>query len=310
MAEPTLTGGLGWELAQILGVAAAIACLALCAIPVRPRQSTPDLTLALKRHELIGWAALGAVALHVIVLLVVDRRVVEHLKLTTPLYQWGGILAALALVILTVPAVATVRQRLWPAHRRFQALHVGFACILLPSMLAHIVATDRYVHGRTGAFVAVTISAAILGALLRARARRAGAPRSAGITARMAFGRNSLWVLGVVGLAILPLLALLLPDASLALREPLVRRGQPLREEFPHDKHRAVECVACHHNYTDKRGFDTCVACHRSHRNDLVLGPEARFHDFCLGCHRDPKPPLKKHGPRTGCSTCHIAPTS
>ena len=304
---PSAQVSIGWELAQGVGLTAAICCLALCAIPVRPRRSAPALVLSLRRHEIIGLLALAAVTIHVIALLIVDPRVVEHLKVTAPLYEWAGLVASLALVALTLPATEAVRRRLWSSHRRFQALHVGFACVLLPSMVAHIAATDRYVHGRVRHVALLVIAITILIALLRARARPAAAARWPGIAAAMAFGRNSGLIIGVVSLAMLPLFALFLPDASRTLREPLIPRILQLRLHFPHDKHTAVNCIACHHNYTDGRGFDTCVGCHRSRRTDLKVGIEARFHDFCLGCHRDPRPPLQRHGPVTGCSTCHAA---
>ena len=49
----------GWEMAQSLGVIAAVCCLLLCLIAVRPRMPW-SCTLSLKRHELIGWIALVA----------------------------------------------------------------------------------------------------------------------------------------------------------------------------------------------------------------------------------------------------------
>lgn len=304
---PSAQVSISWELAQGVGLAGATCCLALCAIAVRPRQSAPALVLAVRRHEIIGLLALGAVAIHVIALLIVDPRVVEHLKVTAPLYEWAGLVALLALVALTLPAIEAVRRRLWSSHRRFQALHVGFACVLVPSTVAHIAATDRYVHGRARHVALLVVAIAILIALLRARARPEAAARPPGIAAAMAFGRNSRLIIGVVSLATLVLFALFLHDASRRLREPLFRRIVQLPLHFPHGKHTAVNCLACHHNYTDGRGFDTCVGCHRSRRTDLKVGAEARFHDFCLACHRNPPPPLRRHGPVTGCSTCHAA---
>ena len=83
----------------------------------------------------------------------------------------------------------------------------------------------------------------------------------------------------------------------------------PLALGFPHDKHRPVNCIQCHHNFADRSGEDSCISCHRSGRAAIRTGAEARFHDFCLGCHRDPPAYLTGHGPVTGCNTCH-APLS
>ena len=94
-----------------------------------------------------------------------------------------------------------------------------------------------------------------------------------------------------------------------ALREPFLPRSERLVLDFPHDKHRAVNCIRCHHNFTDRSGDDSCISCHRSGRADIRVGVEAGFHDFCLGCHRDPPAYLTGQGPVTGCNTCH-APVS
>src|SRR6202790_4151484 len=76
---------LSWGMSEILGLAATLACLALCACPVRPRQSVPPVLLTLARHKPLGWIALGAAALHMLLALAADHTVVEYLKLTSPL---------------------------------------------------------------------------------------------------------------------------------------------------------------------------------------------------------------------------------
>src|SRR6202051_2015988 len=63
---------LSWELSEILGLAATLACLVLCACPVRPRQGTPPVLLSLSRHEALGWIALGWAALHILMALGAD----------------------------------------------------------------------------------------------------------------------------------------------------------------------------------------------------------------------------------------------
>src|SRR5450631_550416 len=128
---------LSWEVSEILGLAATLACLVLCACPVRPRQSTPPALLTLRRHEALGWMALGATALHVLAALVTDHTVVEYLKLTAPLYQMAGIAAFVVLPILAVTSVAAARRRLWRSHRDFQATHIAFGCLLTVLVAAH-----------------------------------------------------------------------------------------------------------------------------------------------------------------------------
>jgi hypothetical protein len=297
----------GWETAQALGLVAAACCLLLCLIAVRPRMPWSR-TLSLKRHELIGWIALAAALMHVGLLLMFDRRVFEHLKPTAPIYEWLGILALMLLLALTVLSLPSVRQRLYAQHRRFQLMHVGMTCVLTPALAIHILTTRRYFHGRIAAAAYVLVSVLALSALLRARARPESENRTPGFISALAFGRHSRMVVGCIGAAVLVLLPLTMGHTLLTLREPIVRRTVGLAIDFPHDKHREVNCVECHHNFTDRTGSDACISCHRSRRPAILVGAEARFHDFCLGCHRDPPAKFEHHGPTTGCETCHVPP--
>jgi predicted CXXCH cytochrome family protein len=293
-----------WEIAQALGLGAIAACLILGVLALRPRAgSTADFRL--RGHELLGWTALAAALLHVFLSVAVDHRVIEHLRPTAPRYEWAGVVALLALLFLTVPAAAAVRRRVWPRHRNFQAAHVGTACLLVVVLAVHVVTTDRYVHGRVHATAYVLLSGIVLLALLRPRTRRPDALPPPQFTGRLVFGRHSRLVLTIVLGALLALIALLKPGATLALREPFLRRNELLVLAFPHDRHRAVSCIQCHHNFVDHSGDGSCISCHRSNRAALRVGAEARFHDFCLGCHRDPPAYLRGHGPVSGCITCH-----
>jgi predicted CXXCH cytochrome family protein len=292
-----------WEFAQALGLCAVAGCLVLCILAVRPRAGGAG-AFPLRGHELLGWLVLAAAALHVGLSLSADHRVVEHLRLTAPRYEYAGILALLALLFLTVPAGAALRRRLWPRHRNFQAAHVGAACVLVVALAVHVLATGRYVHGRARAVAYLLLSGIALLALLRARARRQPA-EPARFPGGLVFGRHSRLVLAIILGALIALLALLRTGTALALREPFLRRSESLVLGFPHDKHRAVNCIQCHHNFADRSGTDSCISCHRSGRSAIRVGAEARFHEFCLGCHRDPPAYLSGHGPVTGCNTCH-----
>ena len=296
-----------WQSAQALGLAAALACLLLLLLPVRPRMPG-RVTLLLARHELLGWVALGCVTAHAVLAPLSDPVALEHLKVTTPLYEWAGMAGLALLLFLCVPARAPWRRRLWTRHRSFQAAHVLASCVALVLIAVHVLTTGRYAHGRLARALGVALCAAALLALLRARARRADGPPSPALPRALVFGRHSRLVLVSVCLCVIGSAALLLPRAGLALREPVAARSERLVLDFPHDKHRDVNCIECHHNFTDGSGADACVTCHRSSRTDLRAGAEARFHDFCLGCHRDAPARFKHHGPVTGCQSCHTQP--
>jgi DMSO/TMAO reductase YedYZ heme-binding membrane subunit len=304
LALPALAGFVGpaWELSQLTGLWAAIACIALCGAPLRPRDARPPTLVSLRLHTGIGWAALILAALHIGGLLLFDHTVIEYLKPTAPLYQFAGIAAALLLVLLVLLSHGPLRRRLWQSHRGFQASHVILACALAALVAVHVVVTARYVggRGRRALYVAATAGALLM--LLRAPRP----PPSARQTpVQLVFGRHSGLIVSAVAISAAALAALLPASVDAELREPLIPRSSRLQLDFPHDKHGGVNCLTCHHNYADGTGAALCVECHRSQRADLGAGAEARFHGFCFECHRHPSASLKGHGPVAGCRICH-----
>jgi len=300
--------GIGWELAQAAGLASALACIALSGSPVRPRDSVPPALLSLRRHTLIGWLALLAAAIHVGTLVLVDRTVVEYLKPTVPLYQLAGIAASLLLLTLMLSSIAGVRRRLWASHRGFQATHVILGSLLAALIAVHVVVTARYVggRGRRALLAAATIGAILM--LLRQRRAIDAARRQPVVRRRLVFGRHTTGVVSVLAVSAAAVAGLFPQAVGDALREPLFRRANAIPLDFPHGKHAMVNCLICHHNYADGRGWGLCVQCHRSGRADLKEGVEARFHGFCFDCHRHPQATLKRHGPIAGCTVCHQPP--
>ncbi len=306
-AAPAVAGfvGFGWELAQIAGLISTAACVLLCGCPVRPRNATPATLLSLRSHEFIGWTALLAGLCHAGGSLLADPTVIDYLKLTTPVYQGAGVLALVLMMGVVSSSVGSARRRLWNSHRGFQAVHVTLGCALVALIAIHVAVTDRYAGGgpRRALFTVITIGAITL--LLRARRRNDSAP-STGKARTLVFGRHSTWIMSTVIVATLAVSALQVRAVRALLREPLQRRSIRLPLIFPHEKHATINCLICHHNYADGSGADSCVPCHRSARTDLKAGAESRFHGFCLECHRHPDSVFKgKHGPVSGCVTCH-----
>src|ERR1700722_7409185 len=162
---------LGWELAEILGLAGALACIALGSCPVRPRESTPPALLTLGRHEAVGWVALGAAALHVIFFLAFDHTVVQYLLPTSPLYELAGIAGFILLLALVVTSLAGPRRRLWRSHRNFQATHIILGCLLIALIGVHVVTAGRYTGGYVRRIVFVAAAAGGMTLLMRGRRR-------------------------------------------------------------------------------------------------------------------------------------------
>ncbi len=296
----------GWELSEILGLAGLLACLALCGCPVRPREAAPPALLSLRRHTVLGFIAGTVAGLHIVVALAADHTVVEYLKPTLPLYQLAGIAAFVLLLIVVVTSVAGLRRRLWRSHRNFQATHVILGCLLLALLVAHVLTTGRYTNGYGARILLCAVAAGGI-ALLLLRRRSVQSAASDSTVRRSVFGRHSTIIVGVIGATMLALATLGSGRAVVALREPLLSRAQMLPLTFDHSKHVAVNCLACHHNYADGRGFDACIHCHRAAGTNIKVGVEARFHSFCLNCHRNPEPQFVQHGPVSGCKACHVA---
>jgi hypothetical protein len=188
---------------------------------------------------------------------------------------------------------------------------VILACVLAALVAVHVVVTARYIGGggRRALYVAATIGALAL--LLRAR-RPLQSSRQAPPRPMLVFGRHSALIVGIVIICGAALAALVPASVDASLREPAFLRASRLPLDFPHDKHGAVNCLTCHHNYADGTGAALCIECHRSQRADLRAGIEARFHGFCLDCHRHPGASLEghAHGPVSGCHLCHRPPGS
>jgi Ferric reductase like transmembrane component/Class III cytochrome C family len=296
---------LGWEAAEFAGLISGVLCLVLCGYPVRPRESTPAAPLTLRLHEWLGWLALLTAGVHVALLLLIDRPTIEYLKWTLPLYQIAGLVGVVLMLGATVLAIGPVRRRLWQAHRNFQAFHVISAVAVACLVAIHVTVTARYFHGLPSRLIFLGITAGAILMLLRSRRRTRSTPDTASLSSRLSFGRHSTLVAVVIVVLTGSLLALIPPRTVIALRESPVRRHAQLPLDFPHDPHRAVSCVECHHNYTDGTGLDTCIACHRSARKTLKVGAEARFHSFCLDCHRQTPRLAERRGPVAGCVVCH-----
>jgi cytochrome b561 len=329
LALPAFGGftGIGWEASQVAGYVGALTCILLAGAPLRPRVSLPPALVSLRLHSLLGWVALITVAVHIIGLVLADRTVIEYLKPTAPLYQIAGIAATASLLFLVFSGLAAARRRLWRSHRGFQATHVVVAYLMVCLIAVHVIVTARYLGGwgRRTLFAAAAVSAVLM--LLRARRPALGsqppsgsqppvaanlplagnppAPSAPRARRQLVFGRHSTLIV-VAAVACTAGIAALLPGTTDAtLREPVIRRTSAPPLDFPHDKHGAVNCLTCHHNYADGTGMEACIACHRSARADLREGAEARFHGFCLDCHRHPDAALKGHGPVSGCTVCH-----
>jgi len=304
-----------WELVQLAGLLAAVCCLILTGAPLRPRVAQPATILTPARHRWIAWLTVALATLHIAGAVLADPVAVEYLKPSAPVYQLAGMACALLLLLVSISAGGNVRRWLWRNTGAFQFAHVGAAAVIVVMLTVHVIASNRYTGG-WARWLWAAAAAACLASILQPRARSTSG-----------FGGNALGTAAVVGVAIAGVLLLAALSDGLRAREMLTTvlpAHQPPPLTFPHERHVAINCIACHHNFVDRTGRDSCIPCHRSARIDLQLSAEARFHSLCMGCHRDPSnPPVPRprgeidfqvytgrvrpadHGPVSRCGDCH-----
>ncbi len=88
-------------------------------------------------------------------------------------------------------------------------------------------------------------------------------------------------------------------------RDTLTHAAPLLPLTFAHADHRGVNCIACHHNFTDDTGDGLCIDCHKTDPR-LAAQIETTFHDLCRGCHVDTRAAGEDAGPVRRCSDCHL----
>jgi hypothetical protein len=73
---------------------------------------------------------------------------------------------------------------------------------------------------------------------------------------------------------------------------------------FAHADHRDVNCVLCHHNFTDDTGSGLCIDCHKTNV-DIRAEIEPMFHTMCRDCHVSKHADGEDAGPVRQCKHCH-----
>ena len=74
---------------------------------------------------------------------------------------------------------------------------------------------------------------------------------------------------------------------------------------FGHADHHTVDCIACHHNFTDDSGAGVCIDCHKQ-TAELAPMIEEQFHQLCRDCHARLSMDGEPSGPLRACEGCHL----
>jgi hypothetical protein len=303
------SGGLLWDVGMGAGYLALVVAMTLYLFPLRGDGLPHKRLFTLAQHKMLGWVALVLCLLHVTILLVAQPLVWHYLWSSTPIYMACGITALIALVVLVVTGLSARsmhrKARFEPARTALAtvvspaegsasvATHLVLAALLLALIAGHILGSRQLLDKPTKAVtLCVLLALPLTWAAFRPRRRRSV---------------RFVTTLLPTSIALVALLILPVPIATPALLASAVTPAV-LPVNFPHDKHTTVNCVTCHHNFSDQSGVTGgCLSCHRSDRNDLPQASEPLFHTFCRSCHVELAETTDKHGPTRNCEKCHVA---
>jgi hypothetical protein len=89
-------------------------------------------------------------------------------------------------------------------------------------------------------------------------------------------------------------------------RDRMLDTNPMLPLSFAHADHRGVNCITCHHNFTDGTGQGLCIDCHKMDPK-IRLQIQPMFHTLCRDCHIEKHAKGEDAGPVRGCVDCHVA---
>jgi len=289
------SAGLIWNISAGIGYLALVAAVILYLYPLRAHGVPHRRLFALSQHRRIGWIALYIAGLHAAILLAAQPLTGHYLLPSAPLYMLCGLAAFISLAVLVatgISARSALRRAASPQEATVSVTAHAVLAALLPALLgAHVIGSGQLVD-RPAKIIA---GCALLALAVLAYAFRPGWVR---IRIRL------LSTVVPCSIAAVVLLVLPTPTGGSRLLQPATVPSA-LHVNFPHENHRTVNCITCHHNFVDRTGFGSCLDCHRSPRANLRQSGEATFHVFCRDCHRDLSLQGSKHGPVRECSACH-----
>jgi predicted CXXCH cytochrome family protein len=297
------SGGFIWDLGAGLGYGSLVFAAVLYLYPLRGEGIAHRRLFTVSQHRRIGWIALCLAALHTAILLVAQPLTGHYLLPSAPLYMLCGLAALIALAVLVatgISARSALRHGAAPRKKSSGnvATHAVLAGLLLAMLAAHVVGSGQLLDRPAKVVTCcVLLALALFWSAWRPRLKR--------------FPDRLFSALMPSGIALVVLVFLPTPAGHLHLLQTATA-PDALHAFFPHENHRTVNCIACHHNFVDKTGFGGCYDCHRSARADLPQALEATFHEFCRDCHSKLAREESKHGPVRKCSGCHVdaAPAS
>lgn len=111
-----------------------------------------------RQHEFLGYAVLACTLAHAFWFLTGDGTVRFYLLPGAPAYMWAGLIALIALSMLTILARLPDRMRIHPRFRTFRRVHRILAFTAVGSALLHVTLSGFYLRSwlQTGLLAALT----------------------------------------------------------------------------------------------------------------------------------------------------------
>ena len=290
------SAGFIWNLGAAVGYGSLVFTVALYVYPLRGDGVPHRRLFTVSQHRRIGWIALILAGVHTAILLAAEPLTGHYLLPSAPLYMLCGLVALIALGVLVPTGIAArsiLRKAAPPRVAPSNVVaHSILAALLLGLLGAHIIGSGQLLDQPAKV---ITCCALLFLALFYSAWR----PRAAPLRTRL-LSTVIPSCIALAGLSLMPT-----PLGGMRLLQPATMPAV-LHAYFPHENHRTVACITCHHNFVDKTGAGSCYVCHRGPRPDLPRAAEATFHVLCRDCHRELALQGAKHGPVRECSGCHI----
>jgi len=282
------SAGILWDWANALGYSAVGICLWLFIYSGRSHY-----------HRDIGYLALLLIALHILLLLINEPLLIEHLKLSAPWYMLSGLAAVVLMALLVISSLAQFRTPFWSSYAVFQQSHKWLSISICMLIGLHLMGSNYYLNGVWVKVFLALITLVIVVYYLHDRNYKM-------INAKQKVVPGEISVKQILlMLAILSITIWLLVTVT-EYRKIMIIEAPTIDIAFEHIKHKAEPCATCHHNYVDgSSGSGGCYDCHKySAATNLHI--EATFHKFCANCHIKKAQQQLDSGPLRQCSLCHI----
>jgi len=266
---------IAWWLVRLPGLLALL--LTAAAISIQPSTATR------RRHHWLGWVAVGAVVLHVVMATGLHAKFWDWLAPYMPLEIGFGLVAAVAL-LTTLLAQRSKRLRSSLGPVSMLRLHRPVGYVALAAAAAHV----ALIAG-TPLYIVLVVAAGGL---------------ALGFSS-LAHLRDARILAAVVALSVACAAIVYLAPVGQSRLAGL--RTAPIDSAgFLHAKHTTVTCVTCHHNFLDDTGKENCLNCHKRVSTEETMRIDRMFHAFCGECHRrESRIGQGKSGPIDDCSGCH-----